>query len=553
MTDQTREELLAEVGHLRERLARAEHFRSLLEHGPDALSLLDLTGSAPDLLDARIVGWNVAAERLFGYAAPEILGRVLSALVPTECTAEVGRIMNRLRRGERVVYHDASWVRKDGGRLDVPVSFAPLEDADGQVVGASALARDLSARKHSEAELRDSEGQFRQLVESILQMVWVNLADGTVEYLNPPCSEYFGVPPERMFGWDWRQAVHPDDLAGTLAAVGHTMATGEPLHVEYRLRNRDGRYRWHIGRAVALRDGDGCIAKWFGTAIDIDEQKRAEEALRASGARNRGIAEALPDLLFRQDASGKYLDYYASHPEQLYAPPERFLGRRMEEVLPAEIVPLFREEIRRTLDGQDMRVVEYELEIPGLGRQFFEARMAPSGEGEVVSIVRNVTERGSRQHRAERTFRVFFPALAEAIPALPATQGPSAPPGGSEVVLVVEDEGEVREFTLYLLGRLGYRVLAAGGGAEALRVAEEHPGPIDLLVTDVVMPQMSGRQVAEALRRRRPGLRVLYVSGHTNDARVRHGVEEAEVAFLQKPFTETALAAKVRQVLDENR
>ena len=96
----------------------------------------------------------------------------------------------------------------------------------------------------------------------------------------------------------------------------------------------------------------------------------------------------------------------------------------------------------------------------------------------------------------------------------------------------------------------GYKVLEASQGEEALRVGEQHRGPIHLLLTDVVMPGLSGRQVAEALRQRHPAMKVLFVSGYTDDAVVRHGVLEAETAFLQKPFTPVALANKVREVLD---
>ena len=96
----------------------------------------------------------------------------------------------------------------------------------------------------------------------------------------------------------------------------------------------------------------------------------------------------------------------------------------------------------------------------------------------------------------------------------------------------------------------GYTVLAARHGAEALEVSERYPGPIHLLVADVVMPHMSGRELAERLRARRVGLRVLYVSGYTDDAILRHGVREAGVVLLQKPFTPDALARMVREVLD---
>jgi nitrogen-specific signal transduction histidine kinase len=149
------------------------------------------------------------------------------------------------------------------------------------------------------------------------------------------------------------------------------------------------------------------------------------------------------------------------------------------------------------------------------------------------------------------TFKILLPATTEA-PSGARTCEVRPAPRGAETVLVAEDDETVRKFTRLALETQGYAVLE-GVGAEALRVAARHSGPIHLLVTDVVMPQMGGRELAEVLRAAHPDLKVLYVSGYTDDAVVRHGIVEATDAFLQKPFTPLALARKVRSVLDGSR
>ncbi len=149
------------------------------------------------------------------------------------------------------------------------------------------------------------------------------------------------------------------------------------------------------------------------------------------------------------------------------------------------------------------------------------------------------------------TFRLYFPAVAggELPPAEPSVR-PSA--RGTETILLVEDEAGVRRLAEMNLIEQGYRVLTAPDGRSALALADAMEGTIDLLLTDVVMPAMSGPEVAEQLRRRFPRIRVLYMSGYTTDAVVRHGLLEAEMSFIQKPYTPTALANKVRHVLDED-
>jgi signal transduction histidine kinase/CheY-like chemotaxis protein len=148
------------------------------------------------------------------------------------------------------------------------------------------------------------------------------------------------------------------------------------------------------------------------------------------------------------------------------------------------------------------------------------------------------------------TFKMYLPALGAIAPTERSAADLDAIPRGNETILLAEDEEPVRSLTCRILQQLGYTVVAASGGAEAIRLAEQHVGPIDLLVTDVVMPEINGRKLAERLTLMRPGLKVLFLSGYTDDAVVRHGVLQADVAFLQKPFAIEALARKVRQSLD---
>jgi two-component system cell cycle sensor histidine kinase/response regulator CckA len=148
------------------------------------------------------------------------------------------------------------------------------------------------------------------------------------------------------------------------------------------------------------------------------------------------------------------------------------------------------------------------------------------------------------------TFKVYLPRHREGTPAGKSLPGLQVVPRGSETVLLAEDEEGVRRLTRLILERHGYKVLEARNGGEALLICEQYAGTIHLLVTDVVMPNLSGRQVAERLLELRPRLKVLYLSGYTDDAIVRHGVLEGDMPFLQKPFTPDALVQKVREVLD---
>jgi signal transduction histidine kinase len=147
-------------------------------------------------------------------------------------------------------------------------------------------------------------------------------------------------------------------------------------------------------------------------------------------------------------------------------------------------------------------------------------------------------------------FKVYFPQMEEDAEFSKPVLVETPVPPGSETILLVEDEDIVRGLARKILEQAGYDVLDARGGDEAIRLCHELPGPIHLLLTDVVMPETSGKEIAECLAKLRPSTRVLYMSGYTDDAIVHHGVLDSDVEFIQKPFTPLALARKVREVLD---
>jgi len=147
-------------------------------------------------------------------------------------------------------------------------------------------------------------------------------------------------------------------------------------------------------------------------------------------------------------------------------------------------------------------------------------------------------------------FKVYFPRLTKAEPATTTSEHRASAQGGSETVLLAEDDEAIRTLGARVLGSLGYNVLVARTGGEALRIVAEHKGRIDLIATDVVMPEMNGSQLVERVLEARPGIRVLFMSGYTDDEVMRRGVIDGQTAFLQKPFTPDLLALRVREVLD---
>ena len=209
-----------------------------------------------------------------------------------------------------------------------------------------------------------------------------------------------------------------------------------------------------------------------------------------------------------------------------------------------------------TLAVRDQGVGMDEETLGHLFEPFFTTKPRGKGTGLGLATVYGIVRQSGGHITVESTvgqgarFRVYLPRVEAPLDPTSRPTPVAAPAAGTETILVAEDERLVRVLAQKVLERAGYRVVVAVGGADALALAERHAGPIHLLLTDVVMPEMNGRELARRLAALRPGVRVLYMSGYADEAVAQHGVLDPDTAFLQKPFTPEGLAKKVRGVLD---
>ena len=183
--------------------------------------------------------------------------------------------------GETKEYEIEYRVRhKDGTYRWMLARGTAIRDQAGKPIRLVGSRVDITELKRVEEVLRESEAWFRFLAKAMPQIVWTARPDGSPDYFNDRFVEYTGLPVAEVTGEGWLSVLHPDDRERTMTSWMAVVATGSDHDIEYRLRAADGRYRWHLAAALPLRDESGRITKWFGTSIDIDDQKRAEEALR---------------------------------------------------------------------------------------------------------------------------------------------------------------------------------------------------------------------------------------------------------------------------------
>jgi PAS domain S-box-containing protein len=506
-----------------EELLRAseERFRLLVEGVRDySILMLDAAG--------RILTWNAGAERIHGYGAAEIIGRHFSAFHPPEDVA-AGRTAGLLSRAAAGRVEDEGWrVRKDGTRFWAGVVFTAVRDEAGGFRGFAKITRDLTERKRLEDQFRQA-----QKMEAVGR-----LAGGVAHDFNnllTVINGYGQILLEQLPESDpnrelVQQMTHAGERAAGLTAQllafsRRTIIEPKVLNLNEVVAQSERLLRRMIGEDIAL----GTVLAPDLARVKADptqvEQIVVNLAVNARDAMPHGgklTIETRNVYLSGHDAD--------NYPE---LPPGRYVQLAISDTgcgMPEEV-----------------RAKAFE--------PFFTTKEAGKGTGLGLAMVYGAvkTHRGHVDVYSEvgvgTTFKILLPGTDADTPA-PRSGELRIAPRGAETVLLVEDEEPVRRMARLALETQGYAVLEAVNGSDAVRVAERYAGAIHILVTDVVMPGIGGRVVAETLRPRHPDLKVLYVSGYTDDAIVRHGIVEATDAFLQKPFTPLSLARKVRAVLD---
>jgi len=507
----------------REREKLLEQLQLQMERMPVACILTD-----PDF---RIRLWNPAAAHVFGFSREEAAGRTLEDLiVAPEARDEA---MTHFRgMAQRDVPSITTWqnIRRDGHKILCEWHAGPLFGADGAFAGIQAMAIDTTERATLEGQLRQA-----QKMEAIGRLAggiahdFNNLLTAVSGYSELLLDSVRPGDPVRGHLEEIRKAaVRAADLTRQLLAFSRKQVL-EPtlLDLNAVLSDMDKMLRRVIGEDVNLvAVFDPSLGRVKADRGQI-EQVIMNLAVNARDAMPRGGRLTLETRNIDLDAS-----YARNQPEVTPGPHVLLAVSDNGAGIPAEVLP---------------RIFE----------PFFTTKERGKGTGLGLSTVYGIVKQSGGHVAAYSepghgaTFKIYLPRVDQpvepAAPARPAERIPTV--GGSETILIVEDEAPVRKLLTQVLKQHGYTLLEAANGLDALDVASRHDDAIHLMVTDVVMPGMSGRDLAHRIESARPDMKVLYISGYTENAIVHHGELDPGTAFLAKPFTPAALAQKVREVL----
>ena len=259
-----------------------QHLHELFEQAPGfiaALSGPDYVFTMANAAYRQVVGRSDLIGKPVRDALPEVVEQGFIDLL--DHVYQTGKPF--VGRGVRVIVRQGPDDTVEERFLDFV--YQPIFSRDGAVSGIFVQGHDVTDHRRAENALRESEERFRAIANSIDQLIWATRPDGYHDYYNQRWYEYTGVPEGSTHGSAWNGLFHPDDRERAWATWRHSLETGEPYHIEYRLRHRSGQYRWVLGRAQPVRDEQGRITRWYGTCTDIHDLKQAQEELQASRER----------------------------------------------------------------------------------------------------------------------------------------------------------------------------------------------------------------------------------------------------------------------------
>jgi PAS domain S-box-containing protein len=639
------EELKAEMT---ERLATEESSRRLaaiVESSDDAIIAAALNGLITD--------WNAGAERMFGYTRGEMIGKPVSLITPHEHSREPLECQEKLLKGVSGIRLESERIRSDGRRIQVAVSVSPIVNRDGQMVGTSAILRDITDRKYMEDALRRSEAGFRSVVQNSPFGIVRTTPGGRILQANPALVRMLGYSSEEeMLDLDMADDIYrrPEERAETIAwSASQNSVQG----VELEWRRKDGTTFSVRCDMHGVLDAEGRLAFFESFVEDITQNRELELQLRqrqkmeAIGVLAGGVAHDFNNLLGvisgyaemvseQMDPASKphgFVQQIRKAADRAAALTRQLLAFSRQQVLEVNVLSinsiveemlvmlprLLGEDVElqsnlapeigavKADQGQIERVilnlaVNARDAMPGGGKLTIsteqiriDSESAPripsmaTGDYVLLSVCDTGTgmdqqtqahifepffttkERGrgtglglatvygfvkqiggyiwvESAPGAGSTFFIYLPVTAESFPKN-SPAAPAADTGRSAgTLLLVEDEDSLRGLTRNILEQNGYTVLEACNGAEAVEIARSTAGPIDLLLTDMVMPGMNGRAVAEKVTRLHPEIRVAFMSGYTG-----FGSGESinlNVAVIAKPFTRDVLLQKLSEAMD---
>jgi PAS domain S-box-containing protein len=514
----------------REREARLRQLSRAIEEIPSSVIITDTAGTI-EYVNARFTTQT-------GYSREEAVGQNVQMLRSGEHPPEVYSELEATVQTGREWRGELCHRRKNGEHYWESVSVAPLHAPDGQLTHFVSVYEDLTEKRAAERELNDAR---RQLLQSQKLEAVGRLAGGVAHDFNNLLNVIMGFTEllARDVGSHPRAQQRVDQIMKAARRAGgltrQLLAFSrrqvlQPVVIDLNevVADFEKMIRRLIGEDVEL--SVAAAAEPLPVKVDPGqmEQVLMNLCVNARDAMPRGGRLELGTARARLDHA-----YAASH----------------GPVEPGDYVQLW---VSDSGSGMDAKTQAHIFE------PFFTTKAPGEGTGLGLSTVYGIVKQSGGYVWAYSepghgtTFRIYLPAVSSEAgserPAEELAAGPVAGPDAS--VLLVEDQEALREMIEEILGELGYRVEAAESGSAALELAETRERPVDLLLTDLVMPRMSGRELAEKLRERWPGLRVLYMSGYTADVVTRHGILEPGVQLLQKPFSSAELARRLREALE---